>query len=136
MPRAATEGMTRATMSEATPTARKSHPAVSVAPSERAYQPFCVMPTAARASAAAMRIIEAADRRDNNRDAVTGANVTVGGGSGIGPDLFRKACEFGLEGLVSKRADRPYRGGRCNHWIKVKNRNSPAMQRADEIEWR
>ena len=25
----------------------------------------------------------------------------------IGPDLFRKACEFGLEGLVSKRADRP-----------------------------
>jgi hypothetical protein len=27
----------------------------------------------------------------------------------IGPDLFRKACEFGLEGLVSKRSDRPYR---------------------------
>jgi ATP-dependent DNA ligase len=23
----------------------------------------------------------------------------------IGPDLFRKACEFGLEGLVSKRRD-------------------------------
>jgi bifunctional non-homologous end joining protein LigD len=31
---------------------------------------------------------------------------------GIGPDLFRKACEFGLEGLVSKRKDRPYRAGR------------------------
>ena len=30
----------------------------------------------------------------------------------IGPDLFRKACEFGLEGLVSKRADGPYRAGR------------------------
>jgi bifunctional non-homologous end joining protein LigD len=27
----------------------------------------------------------------------------------IGPDLFRKACEFGLEGLVSKRRDRSYR---------------------------
>ena len=27
----------------------------------------------------------------------------------IGPDLFRKACKFGLEGLVSKRRDRPYR---------------------------
>jgi hypothetical protein len=25
------------------------------------------------------------------------------------PDLFRKACDFGLEGLVSKRSDRPYR---------------------------
>jgi ATP-dependent DNA ligase len=29
----------------------------------------------------------------------------------IGPDPFRKACEFGLDGLVSKRADRPYCGG-------------------------
>jgi hypothetical protein len=26
----------------------------------------------------------------------------------IGPDLFRAACDMGLEGLVSKRADRPY----------------------------
>jgi bifunctional non-homologous end joining protein LigD len=40
----------------------------------------------------------------------------------IGPDLFRAACRMGLEGLVSKRADRPYRGGRSPHWIKVKNR--------------
>ena len=40
----------------------------------------------------------------------------------IGPDLFRKACEFGLEGLVSKHRDRPYCGGRQKHWIKVKNR--------------
>jgi ATP-dependent DNA ligase len=28
----------------------------------------------------------------------------------IGPDLFRAACNMGLEGLVSKRRDRPYRG--------------------------
>jgi bifunctional non-homologous end joining protein LigD len=47
----------------------------------------------------------------------------------IGPDLFRKACEFGLEGLVSKRSDRPYRGGRSKDWIKVKNRKHPAMNR-------
>jgi ATP-dependent DNA ligase len=40
----------------------------------------------------------------------------------IGPSLFRKACEFGLEGLVSKRSDRPYRAGRSKDWIKVKNR--------------
>lgn len=25
----------------------------------------------------------------------------------IGPDLFRAACDMGLEGIVSKRADRP-----------------------------
>ena len=30
----------------------------------------------------------------------------------IGPDLFLQACKFGLEGLVSKRRDRPYRAGR------------------------
>jgi bifunctional non-homologous end joining protein LigD len=47
----------------------------------------------------------------------------------IGPDLFRKCCEFGLEGLVSKRADRPYRGGRSPDWVKVKNRKHPAMSR-------
>ena len=28
----------------------------------------------------------------------------------IGLDLFRKACEFGLEGLVSKRQGRPVEG--------------------------
>jgi bifunctional non-homologous end joining protein LigD len=53
----------------------------------------------------------------------------------IGPDLFRKACEFGLEGLVSKRRDRAYRGGPCYHWVKVKNPDSPAMKRAAEVDW-
>lgn len=47
----------------------------------------------------------------------------------IGPDLFRKACEMGLEGLVSKRRDRAYRGGRQPHWVKVKNRTHPAITR-------
>jgi hypothetical protein len=28
---------------------------------------------------------------------------------------------MGLEGLVSKRRDRAYRGGQCAHWIKIKN---------------
>jgi bifunctional non-homologous end joining protein LigD len=47
----------------------------------------------------------------------------------IGPDLFRAACQMGLEGLVSKRRDRPYQAGRSKHWIKVKNRKHPAMSR-------
>jgi ATP-dependent DNA ligase len=51
----------------------------------------------------------------------------------IGPDLFRKICEFGLEGLVSKHRDRPYRGGPQKYWIKVKNRKHPAMYRVMEI---
>jgi hypothetical protein len=50
----------------------------------------------------------------------------------IGPDLFRAACNMGLEGLVSKRRDRPYQAGRSKHWIKVKNRKHPAMNRVME----
>jgi bifunctional non-homologous end joining protein LigD len=50
----------------------------------------------------------------------------------IGPDLFRAACNMGLEGLVSKRSDRPYRGGKSPHWVKVKNRAHPAMARVQE----
>jgi len=34
-------------------------------------------------------------------------------------DLFRAACSWGLEGLESKRADRPCRGGRSKDWAKV-----------------
>jgi bifunctional non-homologous end joining protein LigD len=49
--------------------------------------------------------------------------------SAIGRDLFRKACEFGLEGLVSKRSGRACRGARSKDWIKVKNRSHPAMIR-------
>jgi ATP-dependent DNA ligase len=50
----------------------------------------------------------------------------------IGGDLFRQACKFGLEGLVSKHKGRPYRGGRSPNWIKVKNRKHPAMERVKE----
>jgi bifunctional non-homologous end joining protein LigD len=39
----------------------------------------------------------------------------------IGPDLFRAACKMGLEGVVSKHNDQPYRAGRSRNWIKVKN---------------
>jgi ATP-dependent DNA ligase len=47
----------------------------------------------------------------------------------IGPDLFRAACNMGL---VSKRSDRPYRGGRSPHWVKVKNRQHHAFDRVKE----
>jgi bifunctional non-homologous end joining protein LigD len=50
----------------------------------------------------------------------------------IGPDLFRQACKFGLEGLVSKRRDSTYRSGRSPNWIKVKNRSHPAMARVKD----
>ena len=50
----------------------------------------------------------------------------------IGPDLFRAACNMGLEGLVSKRADRRYHAGLSKDWIKVKNHKHPAMARVKD----
>jgi bifunctional non-homologous end joining protein LigD len=43
--------------------------------------------------------------------------------------MFRHACLMGLEGIVSKLKDRPYRPGRSPHWVKVKNRAHPAFSR-------
>jgi bifunctional non-homologous end joining protein LigD len=51
----------------------------------------------------------------------------------IRPDLFRHACLMGLEGLVSKHRDRPYRGGRSPHWIKVKNRTHHSIDRVRRL---
>ena len=39
---------------------------------------------------------------------------------------------MGLKGLVSKRRDRPYQGGRSKYWVKVKSRKHPAMSRVME----
>ena len=37
-----------------------------------------------------------------------------------GPALLREACKMGLEGIVSKLADAPYRSGRGHEWLKSK----------------
>ena len=39
---------------------------------------------------------------------------------GHGPDFFRHACRYGLEGTLAKRRDRPYRPGRSSEWRKIK----------------
>jgi bifunctional non-homologous end joining protein LigD len=39
---------------------------------------------------------------------------------GSGAAVFREACRLGLEGIVSKRADQPYRPGRNAGWVKTK----------------
>ena len=40
--------------------------------------------------------------------------------AGDGEAFFHQACKFGLEGIVCKRADAPYRAGRGKDWLKVK----------------
>jgi DNA ligase D-like protein (predicted ligase) len=38
-----------------------------------------------------------------------------------GEELYREACEKGLEGVIAKRADSPYRSGARSHdWLKLK----------------
>jgi bifunctional non-homologous end joining protein LigD len=39
---------------------------------------------------------------------------------GDGAIVFKHACRLGLEGIVSKRRDLPYRSGRSKAWIKSK----------------
>jgi len=50
----------------------------------------------------------------------------------IGPDLFRRACILGLDGLVSKRDGRAYRAGVSPNWVKVKKPEHPAMARVKD----
>jgi bifunctional non-homologous end joining protein LigD len=39
---------------------------------------------------------------------------------GPGDEIFARACRLGAEGMISKRADAPYRPGRGRDWLKVK----------------
>jgi bifunctional non-homologous end joining protein LigD len=51
---------------------------------------------------------------------------------GHGDKLFAAVCQLGLEGIVSKKLDAPYRSGPSRTWIKVKNPKSPAATRAKD----
>ncbi|MGZ4869678.1 MAG: ATP-dependent DNA ligase [Halobacteriota archaeon] len=48
---------------------------------------------------------------------------------GAGSAVFQHACKLGYEGIVAKRKDLPYESGRSRRWLKIKNPDSPAMQR-------
>lgn len=52
-----------------------------------------------------------------------------------GATVFRHACRMGLEGIVSKRKDSPYRSGRSRDWLKMKNPACEAVRREEEEDW-
>ena len=52
-----------------------------------------------------------------------------------GAVVFEHSCRMGLEGIVSKRVDAPYRGGPSKTWLKSKNPASEAVRREREEEW-
>jgi bifunctional non-homologous end joining protein LigD len=86
---------------------------------------------------------------DLRRDPLDGRKATLEmilakAGSGIrfnehmegdGEVVFRHACKLGLEGIVSKRKDSPYRSGRSPDWLKMTNANAPPMKREAEEDW-
>jgi bifunctional non-homologous end joining protein LigD len=49
--------------------------------------------------------------------------------------VFRHACKMGLEGIVSKRKDSPYKSGRSPDWLKMKNPACAAVKREAEEDW-
>jgi ATP-dependent DNA ligase len=52
-----------------------------------------------------------------------------------GETVFRHVCRMGLEGVVSKRIDAPYRSGLSWTWLKSKNPLSEAVQREGSEDW-
>ena len=51
---------------------------------------------------------------------------------GHGDKLFAAACNLGLEGIVSKKLNAPYRSVSSKSWLKTKNPKAPAATRAIE----
>jgi hypothetical protein len=52
-----------------------------------------------------------------------------------GAIVYRQACALGCEGIVSKRLGSPYRSGRADCWVKIKNPAAPAVTREAEEDW-
>jgi bifunctional non-homologous end joining protein LigD len=53
---------------------------------------------------------------------LTGAGAAIqlsGHTTADGAEVFRRACELEIEGIVSKRKDEPYRSGRTDSWHKA-----------------
>jgi hypothetical protein len=58
---------------------------------------------------------------------------------GGGGEMFKAVCRLGLEGIVSKKLDAPYRSGPSKTWIKVKIRKRPlrpalSMVRSNKVK--
>jgi len=45
--------------------------------------------------------------------------------------MFKAVCKLGLEGIVSKKLDAPYKSG-PKAWLKIKNPKAPAAMRIIE----
>ena len=53
---------------------------------------------------------------------------------GDGATIFAHACKLGLEGIVSKHREHPYRSGPSKAWLKIKNPIAPGVLRFKDDE--
>ena len=66
----------------------------------------------------------------------SGPSVSARELTGDGPTVLEQCLPHGgLEGIVSKRMDAPYRSGPSKTWLKSKNPASEAVRREREEEW-
>ena len=61
-------------------------------------------------------------RKDKLRTILAGEGLPLKMSDDVadGRAFFREACKLGLEGIIGKRSDRPYRSGRSTDWLKIK----------------
>ena len=72
-----------------------------------------------------------AERKSALRKLLRGRGIQyIEHAEGHGDKLFAAACNLGLEGIVSKKLNAPYRSGPSKSWIKVKNPKAQAATRA------
>ena len=70
-----------------------------------------------------LRALRLADRKRLLVELVAGASERILYAEhleGSGAEIYQRACAMGLEGIVSKQQDAPYRSGRVESWIKIK----------------
>jgi bifunctional non-homologous end joining protein LigD len=82
---------------------------------------------------------ERLDTRKGQLEALLRRSRVAGGGIMLnehtdhgGTRVFEHACRMGLESIVAKRIDLPYRSGRSKAWVKVRNPKAPAAARIEE----
>jgi len=70
-----------------------------------------------------LRMMPLAERRQLLEPIVSGRTGAIRFSEEVhadGAEFFQVACEMGLEGIIAKRRDKPYRSGRRPEWLKIK----------------
>jgi len=70
-----------------------------------------------------LRGLPLVERKARLRDLVKGSSPLIAyveDLAGDGKAIFKEGCRLGLEGIVAKRRDSPYRSGQQESWIKAK----------------